>query len=209
MSKRICIILICIAVGIGLYLQSPTLKSMTPEKVRHFLLQFGCLAPLVYILLFTIVPLTLFPDAILAIASGLVFGAVNGFLYTMIGAICGGTLAFFLARQLGKKHLAPTIEKHRQLHGAIESKGFSMILTMRLIPLIPFDIISYLSGASGIPFKSFISATFWGIIPGVALLVNIGAGMNEMNSPRLYLSLTAFILLILIAKHKKTRQLLS
>ena len=123
----------------------------------------------------------------------------------MIGAICGGTLAFFIARFLCKDLVTSKLNKHITIKSAIESNGFGMILILRLIPLIPFDIISYCSGATGVNYRAFILATTLGIIPGVFLLVNIGAGMNELSSPRLYLSATAFVLLITVAKHFKSK----
>lgn len=183
----------------------PNLNILTPAAIQGFLLEFGLFAPLIYIVLFTLVPLTLFPDAVLAIASGLVFGTFYGFTYTMIGALCGGTLAFFIARFFCKDLIMDKLSKHISITSAIENNGFAMILTLRLIPLIPFDIISYCSGATGVNYKDFILATVLGIIPGIFLLVNIGAGMNELNSPRLYLSATAFVLLITVAKIFKTK----
>lgn len=200
--KIICGVLILLAITFFIV---PKFDSLTPTAIQSFLLNFGILAPIVYIFLFTVVPLTLFPDAVLAIASGLVFGTVYGFTYTMIGALCGGTLAFYIARFFCKKTLTTKMEKHIKVKDVIEHNGFSMILLLRLIPLIPFDIISYSSGATGVNYKDFILATALGIVPGVFLLVNIGAGMNELNSPRLYLSATAFVLLLVVAKHLKKK----
>lgn len=176
------------------------LNGLTPNAIKSFLLQFGSWAPVIYIILFTIVPLTLFPDAVLAIASGLIFGVTFGSVYTIIGALCGGSLAFFIARFLGRDFISPKMKKHTNLNNLISEKGFAMVLILRLIPLIPFDVISYAGGISGIRYKDFILGTVLGIVPGVFILTNIGAGISELNSPRLYLSSTAFILLIILAK---------
>lgn len=197
-SKKMTLLLTVLAI-VGIYHFTP-LKELTPNAIRVFLLQFGAWAPIIYIILFTIVPLTLFPDAVLAITSGLIFGVTFGFVYTIIGALCGGSLAFFIARFLGHDFIATKVKEHANLNSLISQREFPMILILRLIPLIPFDVISYASGISGIRYKDFILGTVLGIIPGVFLLTNIGAGMSELNSPRLYLSTAAFVLLIVFAK---------
>ena len=190
--------------AIGIFVL-PTVNKLTPTLIQDYLLQFGPFAPFIYIALFTVVPLTLFPDAILAVASGLVFGPIYGVIYTMIGALCGGTLAFYIPRFFCESLIINKLKKGTPIKSIIETHGFGMILILRLIPLIPFDVISYASGVSGVNYKTFILATMLGIIPGVILLVNIGAGMNELNSPRLYLSVTAFVLLIIAAKQLKQK----
>ncbi len=179
---------------------APFLQYIHPEDIQVFLLKFGFWAPLIYIVLFTVVPLTLFPDAVLAIASGLAFGIVGGICYTIIGALCGGTLAFFLSKSIGSAILGDKHLKHQKLHQLISNKGFGILLTLRLIPLIPFDVISYASGLSGINYRDFIVATLIGIIPGVIILVNIGAGMTTLSSPRLYISIAALICLVVLSK---------
>lgn len=75
----------------------------SPQQFKEYISSFGILSPVIYIILFTLVPLTLFPDSILAIASGLVFGLYKGFILTMIGALCGATLSFYISRLLGKE----------------------------------------------------------------------------------------------------------
>jgi uncharacterized membrane protein YdjX (TVP38/TMEM64 family) len=54
------------------------------------------------------------------------------------------------------------------------NRGFLIILMLRLIPLLPFDVISYGAGLSKVKYKAFIIATCIGIIPGVVIYTNIG-----------------------------------
>ena len=88
----------------GVY-ASGILSNASPERIRDQVLIWGSWASLAYLILFTLVPLTLFPDAVLAIASGMAFGMGEGLLLTWLGALMGGSLAFWLARLIGQEAL--------------------------------------------------------------------------------------------------------
>ena len=183
-----------------------TLRQCTPENVKAFVECYGVFSPVIYIVLFTFVPLTLFPDSILAIAGGMCFGMVGGFIYTMIGAGFGGALSFFLAKTLGHKVLNKFIKKDiSNLENAIKNKGFALVFTLRLIPLFPFDIISYAAGFSGVKFKDFALATILGMIPGIFVFINIGDKALETASSSFYVSIALLVGLIVISYGFKKR----
>ena len=112
------------------------------KDIQTYVNSFGKLAPIIYIIIFALVPLTLFPDSIIAIAGGLIFGLVKGYIYTAIGAILGATLSFYISRKLGRNFVKKlTKEKLDNIEEMINSNGFFIIFMLRLIPLFPFDII--------------------------------------------------------------------
>ena len=57
------------------------------DSLKNLILSSGYFAPLIYIIAFALVPLTFFPDSVLAILGGSIFGLGGGFLYTSIGAL--------------------------------------------------------------------------------------------------------------------------
>ncbi len=178
----------------------------SPEQVKEFVLSYGIWAPLIFIILFTFVPLTLFPDAILAIAGGLIFGFGMGSVYIMIGALCGATLSFYIARFYGswlREKLQG--EKFLNIDEQVKENGFLIVFLLRLIPLVPFDIISYSAGFSSIKYKDFILATCVGIIPGVLVYANIGAQSLAFGSNSFYLSLALLLGLIILSMLFKKR----
>lgn len=189
------------------------LSEVSPEGIRDFISGFGPYAPIIYITLFAIVPLTFFPDSVLAISSGLIFGLLKGALYTMIGAFLGGTLAFFISRTLKKDFIdVITKGKYDEFHNQMDINGFFTVLILRLIPLFPFDIISYGAGLSKVSYKEFIVATLLGIIPGVLVFVNIGASSVQMDSARFYISISMLIGLFMLSfllKKKLSTQVVS
>lgn len=170
------------------------------EDIQDYVSSFGRLAPLVYIIMFALVPLTLFPDSILAIGGGMVFGLFKGYIYTLIGALIGATISFYISRKLGRAFVKKlTKEKLDNIEELINSKGFFIVLILRLVPLFPFDIISYGSGLTSIKYKDFLLATIIGTIPGILVFTNIGAQSVNIGSNNFYISIMGLILLVLLS----------
>lgn len=170
------------------------------EEIKTFVLGFGIYAPLIFILLFTLAPLIFFPDGILALAGGLIFGFYAGSFYIIIGALCGGTLSFYIARFYGKwLHEKLAHEKIINFQKSVKKHGFVMILLVRLVPLVPFNIISYSAGFSTIRYRDFFFATLLGMIPGVLVYANIGAQSLAFGSREFYSAIALLIMLVFIS----------
>ena len=196
------IISIAILMLISIVVYKVYKMNLGVDDIKNYVESFGKLGPIIYIIMFSLVPLTLFPDSILAISSGLIFGLVNGYIYTAIGALIGGTISFYISRKLGKKL---TKEKLDKVENMINERGFFIVLMLRLIPLFPFDVISYGSGLTSIRYKDFLLATFFGTIPGIFVFVNIGAQSVNIGSKSFYLSIAALILLLVVSIILKNR----
>lgn len=181
------------------------------ETIKTFVLSFGLLAPFVFILLFTLAPLIFFPDGILALAGGLIFGFYAGSFYIMIGALCGGTLSFYLARVYGtwlREKLAH--EKLINFQKSVKKHGFIMVLLLRLVPLVPFNIISYSAGFSTIRYRDFFFATLLGMAPGVLVYANIGAQSLAFGTKEFYIAVALLLLLVVVSmvlKHSVKKRL--
>lgn len=172
--------------------------NINVNDVQSYVSSFGKLAPIVYIIIFALVPLTLFPDSILAIGGGLIFGLGKGYIYTLIGALIGASLSFYISRKLGRNFVKKlTKEKLDNIEDMINSKGFFVVLILRLIPLFPFDIISYGAGLTSIKYKDFLIATIIGTIPGILVFTNIGAQSVNIGSNSFYISIMGLIVLVL------------
>lgn len=185
---------------IGTVIYKVLSMDIGPSDIQKYVTSFGKFAPVIYILMFAVVPLTLFPDSILAIGGGLIFGLFKGYLYTLIGALIGASLSFYISRKLGRSFLKKfTKDKLDYIEDMINSKGFFVILLLRLIPLFPFDVISYVAGLTSIKYRDFLFATIIGTIPGILVFTNIGAQSVNIGSKSFYISIMALIVLILLS----------
>ena len=167
------------------------------KEIQSYVEGFGGFAPVVYILIFALVPLTLFPDSIIAISGGLIFGLAKGYIFTTIGALIGGTISFYISRYFGRDVVKKlTKDKLDNIENMINEKGFTIVFLLRLIPLFPFDVISYGAGFTSIKYRDFAIATVLGTIPGILVFTNIGAKSVDIGSSSFYASIAAFILLL-------------
>ena len=201
MNKNFKKILILLIIAIIIIVASKFIKEdIDIYYIKNYVNSFGSLAPLIYIIMFALVPLTFFPDSVLAIASGLIFGFYKGYIYTTIGALIGGSIAFFIARYLGQDLLKKvSSDKLLKIQKLININGFYIIFLLRLIPLFPFDIISYGAGLTSVDYKHFLMATLLGTIPGIAVFTNIGAMAIDISSNGFYISIGMLILLFAVS----------
>lgn len=141
-------------------------------------------AVLAYILLYMLQTAFSLPGAtIFTLAGGFLFGVVLGTLYVNIAATAGATLAFLAARYL----LRDWVERkfgHRlgSIQEGVAKNGFSYLLTLRLIPLVPFFLINLVAGLTRISVGTFIAATALGIIPASFVFANAGRQLGSINS---------------------------
>ncbi|MBN8207816.1 TVP38/TMEM64 family protein [Bacillus sp. NTK071] len=169
------------------------------EEIRDWILSFGILAPIVYMVIYTIRPLIFFPASVLSIAGGLAFGSLFGTIYTVIGATGGAVLSFIVARKLGKTIAKKDWQgKGRKLQEQLEKNGFFYVLFFRFVPLFNFDLISYSAGLSKIKFTSFFLGTLIGIIPGTFAYNFLGSSLVTGDPKVIAIAVGVFILLSVI-----------
>jgi uncharacterized membrane protein YdjX (TVP38/TMEM64 family) len=157
-----------------------TYLQLTPTDIRTWILSFGWLAPLLYVILYTVRPLILFPASVLSLAGGLAFGAIWGTILTVIGATAGAVLSFVIARFMGHSLVRTDWKGNmKKVQIQLENRGLLYVLLLRLIPLFPFDLISYVSGVSKIRFRAFFIGTLFGIIPGTFAYNFLGSSFTE------------------------------
>jgi uncharacterized membrane protein YdjX (TVP38/TMEM64 family) len=192
-------ILIISLIILGLVWFNHTYLNIQPQSIREWIISFGVLAPLVYIALYTLRPLLLFPASILSLAAGLAFGPIWGTLYTIIGATGGAVLSFFVARKLGGRLISSKWKgKGEVIQTQLEQNGFYYVLLLRLIPIFNFDMISYVSGVSKVRFQSFFLGTIIGIIPGTFAYNFLGSSLFSASWLVLATAITLFAIITVI-----------
>lgn len=127
-------------------------------------------APILYIAIYAAATALAMPGSILTLAGGAIFGVVQGTLYTTIAANIGANAAFGVARFLGRggvERLAG--DRLQALDRATANHGFQGLLTLRLIPAVPFNALNFGSGLTSIRWSTYALATAIGIFPGTVV----------------------------------------
>ncbi len=124
-------------------------------------------APVGFVAVYTLATALNFSGLVLTLLGGAVFGFWGGSLLNTLGANLGANAAFWVARRLGRKGLRGLLG-HRlgSLDQLTEQSGFAWLLRLRLIPVVPFNLLNFASGLTALRWRSFAVATAVGILPG-------------------------------------------
>ena len=161
-----------------------------PATVKVEVIKWGAWGPVVYMLLYAVGPSFLVPGAVMTIAGGLAFGVKWGSVYSLIGGDIGAVVAFAAGRFLGKSFVERIVgERFHAMLQTIAKHGFQIILYLRFVPVIPYNALNLLAGASPITFYDYFWATMIGMIPGTILYAFLGDALWHPLSPKFFLAL--------------------
>ena len=161
------------------------MQKIGVSELRELIGEHVLFAPMIYVLCFAILPIFLFPVPVLAVVAGAVFGLFAGSLYTIIGAMINSVLMFYIARFLGFRTVSTFTQnsKSKILKTLGEPGGkFSLILILRLMPLVPYNALNYACGVMNVSLRDYVVATFVGIVPATFIMVNLGEKALDMRS---------------------------
>lgn len=121
-------------------------------------------------------------EALLMFAGAIGIKLFDIVIFGGIGMIIGSIIAFYLARIGGKPIINKLIGKKwiGRVDRWVEKRGTKIIFLTRLIPLIPFDLISYMAGITKLKFKNYLIATVLGAFPRTLMLAIMGLWMKEI-----------------------------
>lgn len=143
---------------------------------------YKCCAIALFITLYTILTILGMPGTVLTIAGGLAFGLVWGTFWSVIGATIGALGAFWTARYLFR-NLAETKFNEYAVLGylkkAVQHNPLRFVLTLRFVPITPFNLINFLFGLTPIHWFPYTVGTFFGILPGTFAYTWLGVSGLE------------------------------
>jgi uncharacterized membrane protein YdjX (TVP38/TMEM64 family) len=189
------VLVLVLVLGSGWLLWAHSEWFENPSLVKVEVLSCGLWGPVVYMLLYAVGPSFLVPGAVMTIAGGLAFGALWGSVYSLLGADAGALIAFAAGRFLGRSFVERLVgARFEKLLAKIGHHGFQIIFYLRLVPLIPYNALNLLAGASPITFRDYFWASMIGMVPGTILFAFLGNALWHPTSPRFFLALALIIL---------------
>ena len=86
------------AILYGLYESPYNPHPHSAEDIRRWVVGFGVWAPLIYVAVYTIRPLLLFPTLLLNLSAGVLFGPWWGILFLLLGGFGCASFCYLLGR---------------------------------------------------------------------------------------------------------------
>lgn len=154
------------------------------------------LAPCLFVAIYIAsVTLSLPQAGLLTMVGGLLFGTFPGGGLAVVGATIGAVFLFLIARSAFAGAMASrggaALGKLRQ---ELSRNGFSYLLAIRLVPVVPFWLVNLAAALCGMPLPQFTVATLIGIVPATFITASIGAGiggvLNRGETPNFALLLS-------------------
>jgi uncharacterized membrane protein YdjX (TVP38/TMEM64 family) len=171
--RRVLLGLAAVAAAVAVVL---AVRSAGLTGVRAAVESAGVWAPMLFVLLSGAVTVTPVPRTVFTVAAGVLFGSVVGVALAVAGTTLAATAAFWLVRTVGSgfvdrhAHRGPVTWVRARLH----HRGLLAVLSLRLIPMVPFAALNYAAGLSGVRFRPYVAGTVLGILPGTVAVVVLG-----------------------------------
>lgn len=151
------------------------------ESIRAVVAGFGLWAPLVFVLLMGFRTVIMIPSQLMLVAAGLCFGAAAGTLYGALGMVLSGSVAFAVARFVGRDAvLANVPESMRWAFSAAGSRaGAGIVFVGTGYPVGPVTAFHAGAGLTAMAAPSFLAALAAGSAVRAATYAWFGSALVE------------------------------
>ena len=193
--KKISIGLVLLGLIIYVIIDSLTTKNLQSIIIEflNWVEQNPIYGVLAFVLVYVVCTIFFIPGSILTLGAGFVFtastsslwtGVLLGTIATFIGASIGAILSFLLGRYLFRESISTKLITKYPVFTAIDTalneKGLRIMILLRLSPIIPFNVLNYVSGITGIKLFDYCIACI-GMLPGTILYVFLGSSAGSLS----------------------------
>lgn len=189
MRKQLPFLILVLGAVIGAFALRDYISFDVLRENRQTLLQFqsenAVLMALVFVsIYFLIVAFSLPGAAVASVTGGFLFGLWLGTFLNVLAASLGAMVIFAAARHGFADRLTARAggmgPKANDLLEKIRSNEISVMLMLRLIPVVPFFLANLLPALVGVKFRNFAWTTVVGILPGGLVFTWIGVGLGDV-----------------------------
>lgn len=175
----LCLTLVCLGLTVA---AAYGLGGVDRDHLTQWLAQHGWWAPAFYVLTYVIATFLLLPSTPLNLVGGAVFGVYWGTVWTTIGAVTAAVACFWFSRSLGRSFIQRRFSgRWQQLDREIAEGGLFYIIAVRLLPLLPYGLVNFGAGVSGVSFRDYLLGTVIGTTPGLLPFILMGDGLTDLR----------------------------
>jgi uncharacterized membrane protein YdjX (TVP38/TMEM64 family) len=136
-----------------------------------------------FVALYALCCLLFIPGSLLTIAGGAVYGFFGGTVLVLTGNGLGSVLCLLVTRFFLREWMKRRVAKDRRwraLEKAVKDQDWKLVFLTRLSPVMPFSLINYALGLTGISPWRFLLATELGAVPATVVYVYIGTLIGNL-----------------------------
>lgn len=159
----------------------------SPAEVRTWAAAAGWATPVLFLAVYAVLTVVPIPRTVFNLSAGLLLGEALGVAVAMLGTALAALAAFLLARGLGRRWMEAHLERAavRTVNARLSGGGVAGVISLRLIPMIPFAPMNYCCGISSIRLGPFLAGTVIGSLPGTIAVVVLGDALTGTTPPAL------------------------
>lgn len=150
------------------------------EELRGLVSAHPAASLLCFAALYAAVTTLSIPGAfVLTMAGGLLFGAPRAAAAVTLAATAGATVVFLTMRlaagDVARRRLG---EQAARFEAGFRRHAFAYLLSLRLAPVSPFWLVNLVAPVLGAPLRTFVLATFLGVIPTASIYASLGSSLD-------------------------------
>jgi uncharacterized membrane protein YdjX (TVP38/TMEM64 family) len=173
-------------------------------SLRQELRDLGFVGALITLALALVHAVVWYPAEILDAAAGFVYGFWVALPLVMFGWVLNAVVSHQIGRHAARPLLYRVAGRKRylRLERMVRAGGITLLLAMRLIPIVPFSLFSIAAGSARVPMPSFLWTTAVGYLPITAVFVYLGSRLEELSptDPVLWLGAVVLLALLLLTR---------
>ncbi len=172
-------------------------------ELRHDLRGLGVPGALIVIALALAHCFIWYPTEILNAATGFVYDFWIALPLLMAGWILNGIICYLIGAHAARPFLSRWLgERFDRYERMVHRGGVTLLLGMRLVPIIPFSLFSYAAGSAHVPFPRYVWTTAVGYLPLTAVFAYFGTQLDSLSAddPWLWAGVAVLLLLLLLTR---------
>lgn len=167
-------------VGVGGAIAGAAVAEPAYDEFTSMIWALGAAAPVGFVLLYAGLSLVLVPGALLTVAAGVFFGPLWGSVVAFLGGVLGSTAAFLVGRRLGRQSVERlTGERLTKMDRWLQNHGVLTLAVVRIVPGVPYTLLNYAAGLTGLPFGHYVKGSLLGLIPGAVAYATLGGTLHD------------------------------
>lgn len=171
------------------------------DAVRREIDELGATGVPVVIALGLIHTVVFYPAEILDTVTGFAYGFGPGLALVMTVWMASAVLAYAIGNAAARPLLYRVAGRTRfeRAEKLIADGGVTLLLMMRLVPIVPFSLMCMACGAARVPFRRYLWTTLVGYLPITIIFVYFGSRLDTLSATDPRLIGSAVVLIGLLA----------